>query len=441
MSDSSRKFTKSHRKNAVRFAKASVTPNAAEVIATTKLTESEARRKARKAYDNSKYKCGKPGPYQNTKFLFPSFNSMISAVGLPSRKNVSLDRIDVNGHYERGNVRWATAAVQAANKRRSTAGSVPTLSDFSKQAEMFRTGEACRTATANTWMQAVSFYNGRCSTAVLKEALSASGTCDITLLSSFNARHVFDYALEPGVFAMPSLTDPGRAICLTGGPFHDLADAGDRGLGQKLRVATQRGFIRALGYLKLDANIARRDIDLLASYVNGSTANGICWIGRPDPSSLRAGWIEGMMLCAAARFSYRLQLCAAVLPAIRVLEDLPDKPWIDPLQGYLGADYLFVPDFQVDAGLGWQTRPDELRRLVRLLAQRCDAGLKTFVGLQNLNKIPEDVRRVLLSLLDAREFDATDMPPKPTIAEVHERARKVRTRLKAEGASPGPAYS
>jgi hypothetical protein len=50
-------------------------------------------------------------------FRFDSFEAFFAELG-QRPKGKTLDRIDVNGHYEPGNVRWATAKEQIANRRR-----------------------------------------------------------------------------------------------------------------------------------------------------------------------------------------------------------------------------------------------------------------------------------------------------------------------------------
>jgi hypothetical protein len=46
-----------------------------------------------------------------------SFDAFLAHVGERPSRDYSLDRIDVDGHYEPGNVRWADSATQHANTR------------------------------------------------------------------------------------------------------------------------------------------------------------------------------------------------------------------------------------------------------------------------------------------------------------------------------------
>lgn len=51
------------------------------------------------------------------KFLFESFREFIAELGLKPHKDLTVDRIDNDGHYQAGNVRWATRKVQVNNRR------------------------------------------------------------------------------------------------------------------------------------------------------------------------------------------------------------------------------------------------------------------------------------------------------------------------------------
>jgi hypothetical protein len=66
-----------------------------------------------------------------------SFGLFLADVGRRPSSNHSLDRIDTNGHYEPGNVRWATAKVQNRNKRSNSeltiAGETLTVAEWAER--------------------------------------------------------------------------------------------------------------------------------------------------------------------------------------------------------------------------------------------------------------------------------------------------------------------
>lgn len=77
-----------------------------------------------RAYRGAKRRCNNPNSKDFTnyggrgiQFRFTSFEQFLAEIGRRPRKSYSLDRIDNNGHYEPGNVRWAAPKTQGRNQR------------------------------------------------------------------------------------------------------------------------------------------------------------------------------------------------------------------------------------------------------------------------------------------------------------------------------------
>lgn len=76
------------------------------------------------AYQGAKQRCTNPGAChwdiyggRGVKFRFRSFQQFLKCIGPKPSPDFVLDRTNVNGHYEKGNVRWISKQESARNRR------------------------------------------------------------------------------------------------------------------------------------------------------------------------------------------------------------------------------------------------------------------------------------------------------------------------------------
>lgn len=102
-----------------------------------------------RAYISAKKRCNNPNSegYPNygargIEFRFSSFEEFFEEVGERPDNGHSLDRIDTNGHYEPGNIRWELLSTQNNNCRRrrtkDLATQDPLRDDFGPQSKFWR---------------------------------------------------------------------------------------------------------------------------------------------------------------------------------------------------------------------------------------------------------------------------------------------------------------
>lgn len=95
-----------------------------EKVISKNLTHGMSHTKVYKAYSGAFDRCNNPNAehYSNyggrgIEFRFDSFEEWYEELGDPTTNKHTVDRKNVNGHYEVGNIRWATWSIQNKNKR------------------------------------------------------------------------------------------------------------------------------------------------------------------------------------------------------------------------------------------------------------------------------------------------------------------------------------
>lgn len=96
------------------------------------------------SFRGAQYRCTRPNATdwkyyggRGIEFRFENFSHFLSVVGAKPSPEHTLDRIDVNGHYEAGNVKWATRKEQMNNTRKNVTitafGKTQTVAEWSDE--------------------------------------------------------------------------------------------------------------------------------------------------------------------------------------------------------------------------------------------------------------------------------------------------------------------
>lgn len=366
--------------------------------------------KASKALSNAIQRCTNPNNKdfknygaQGIKVLL-TLNELIDVIGLPPNGS-TLDRIDPHGHYEASNVRWASKAVQVANKKASPAGSTPSLNTLIAQNKFVLQQEGLRPKITEAWWLALEAFNTG-SLTEHKHTLLADHLQHLGKLPAILGTHevIVEGVMRP-TFRLPSLTLP-NALVDACGPRVSVPDAqvGERYL--------RHGLLYRLREVESAANIPTAVYSAINRLLKDGEQPGLALVGRPTEHGFSGGWFETWMLAAASRLA-RLGKQTGLFPALTCLALLKEfggpHNWDYVRHPLLDARLLFIPDFQLDCGPSGYVSNYDFGALERLLNYRTDCGHKTVVGVQAPNKLTGSLQKILLG-----NFDVQSIPNQPS---------------------------
>jgi hypothetical protein len=300
----------------------------------------------------------------------------------------TLDRIDANGHYEIGNIRWATAKQQANN--RNAAG-------YYQQQARERRWHQSRDARA-TYQEAMRHWkvSVKC---VRGQKLTQE---DVEFLNDVYAQTAIPRPFwenaddsNPGYFTLPSLNNPGSTVTVRGGPFPSIVIPG----------VEDRGYIEGMGGFHLSLNCTPEERAGLNSFVNNFRRShgpsGLVFSGCT--MCYNSNRIEGRLLAIAARLAFLGRKTRFVL-AGEIAADLA----IEDTDKLLEDEYLVIPDLDMwSAAFG--SEPLLTYRLAEVLRERERYRLPTIVYAEDGPELDTRIASILTHRY--RRIDLSKIPP------------------------------
>lgn len=320
-----------------------------------------------KSWASARDRCNNPNHLQSKDYggrgieCRISVEELVEAIGLRP-DGTTLDRINPNGHYEPGNIQWATPQQQANNRR-------PTGYYRGRAVQRIRDNRRDWVENARFWRLSVrGIDRGYFSDVEREELTRLAGPTNLPQ-TSFDIHEPMDWAHPVvGTATLPSLTRPGQPVTVQAGPCGGLSHSPHHDCGVLL----------SLTRAPLAYNCSERERALLREFWKRYKAGltlGLCYTGATSAEAQSVNWNtppEGRLMAITAYLLGNQK--NARLMTMSVVSDRLAGDWTHLLTGV-----LVIPDFHVDGPRGFGIEPWRIEDLQKLLEIRRQKHFPTII--------------------------------------------------------------